>query len=470
MSAKMKKVLFILGGGAVVLILAAITFVLTFDINAYKTPIEATVSEATGLKVRLNGKMKLLLFPLASVSLEDILIQNDGTDVASAQKAVVGVRLLSLLRREVGIRRVRLITPTFFITRDRSGRFNFETPGKKPVGSFEVGRIFIKKGHLFYQDEKSGGETEANECDLTIKNLSAGEGEFFSTLSFSGRLSCGEVKAKDLRILDVRLVMQAGAGKFAVNPVTMNIFGGDGQGSFKGVITGETPEYSVDLAIKKFRFEEARRVFGHKKLIRGELDLKSHLVMKGKNADEMTRTAEGEISLRGQNLSLERFDLDRMLEKYEKSQRVNLVDVGAFFIVGPLGTLLTKGYDFGSVYKESTGGESSIGKLVSDWKVQSGIAEARDVAFTTRKNRVALKGRLDFVRGRFDDVTVAALNAKGCATYSQRIHGSFKKPRIDNPNILSSLIGPIISLVKKPIEMLELDKCEVFYRGSLKQP
>jgi AsmA protein len=178
-------------------------------------------------------------------------------------------------------------------------------------------------------------------------------------------------------------------------------------------------------------------MFKQKESIHGKLDLKSHLTMKGKNANEMTRTAQGEISLRGQNLVLQSLDLDRVLEKHEKSQRFNLVDVGAFFIAGPLGTVLTKGYDFGSVYKESLGGEGAIRKLISDWKVKNGIAEAEDVAFTTRKNRVALKRRLDFVHDRFEDVTVAVLNTNGCATYSQRIHGSFKKPQIDKPSSLS---------------------------------
>lgn len=476
MNAKMKKVLFILGGSAVALVLAAAIFILTFDINVYKPRIEAAASEATGMKVRINGKMKLALFPRAHISLEDILIQNRDADVASAKKAVLEIRLPPLLRREVLIHRVGIITPTFFITKDRSGRFNFETPEKKPVekefpmGPFEVGKIFIKKGHLLYLDEKSGGKTEANECDLEIQNLSAGGGEFFSTLSFNGHLSCGEVKAKELRISDIRIVMKASGGKFEANPFTMKIFGGDGRGSIKGVMRGENPEYSVDFAITKFRFEEVLGTFKQKKSIRGELDIKSHLAMKGKNADEMTRTAQGEISLWGQNLFHESIDLDCVLEKYEKSQQFSLVDVGAFFIAGPLGTLLTKGYDFGSVYKESLGGKSTIRKLVSDWKVKNGIAEAEDVAFTTRKNRVALKGRLDFVHDRFEDVTVAVLNAKGCAAYSQRIHGDFKKPQIDKLSTYRSLFGPIISLAKKPIAMLEGGRCEVFYRGSLAQP
>ncbi len=289
-------------------------------------------------------------------------------------------------------------------------------------------------------------------------------------LAFDGDMSCKDVKAQDLRISDVRVDMKARGGMFEANPFTMKIFGGNCKGTIKGVMTGESREYSIDFAITKFRFEEVLGTFNQKKSVHGELDMKSHLEMKGKDTTEFTSTAQGDVSLRGHNLSLKSLDIDTMLEKYEKSQNFNLVDLGAFFVVGPLGAVLTKGYDFGSAYKESLGGESTILKLVSDWKVRNGIAEAVDVAFITSKNRVALNGKLDFVNDRFEDVTVAVLNANGCATQSQRIRGSFNKPKIDKPNIFRSLMGPVISLATKSYDMLKGDKCDVFYRGSLAQP
>ncbi|MBI5599458.1 MAG: AsmA family protein [Deltaproteobacteria bacterium] len=472
----MKKILLVLSG-ATALVLAAVIFALTFDINSYKTRIEAAASEAAGMDVRINGKIKLTFLPRAGVSFENILIRNHGADVASAEKAVVGIRLLPLLRREVLIRQVGIISPRLFITKDGRGRFNFETPGKKPAGkespagSFDVGRVFIKGGRVLYLNEGSGAKTEANGCDLEVENLSAGGGGFPGALSFDGQLLCEEVKAKGLRVSDIRAVIKTRGGKFEAKPFTMKIFGGGGKGSVMGSMTGESPEYSVDFAITKFRFEEVLGAFKRKKSVRGELDLKSRLAVKGKNADEMTRSARGEISLRGQNLFLEGLDLDRILEKYKKSQNVNLADAGAFLMAGPLGALLTKGYDFGSIYGESLRGEGAIRELASDWKIANGVAEAKDVAFTTGKNRIAFKGRLDFIHDRFEDVTIAVLNADGCAVYSQRIHGAFKNPRMDRPGtILSSLLGPGISLAKKPIETLREGRCEVFYRGSLKQP
>lgn len=476
MNTKMKKVLFIFGGSAAALVLATLIFLLTFKINTYRPRIEAAASEAIGMKVRMNGKMKLTLFPHTGITFEDILIQNRDADIASVKKAEVEMSLLPLLWRGIHIQQVRLITPSFFIAKDKSGRFNIETPGKKPAwnellpGFMKAGKFFIKKGHLLYIDERSDVKTEAGECDLAINNLSSGKGAFSDTFSLDGNLSCGEVRVEEVRISDIHIVMKARQGKFEADPVTMKIFGGDGKGGINGSMTGESPEYVVDFAITKLRFEELLGQFKEKQSTRGELDLKSHLTMKGHNSDEMTRTLQGEVSLRGQDLFHEGFDLDRVIEKYKHSQNFNLVDVGAFFVAGPMGTLLTKGYNFGSVFVVSLGGESTILKLVSDWKIKDGVAEAADVALSTKKSRVAMKGSFDFVNEQFDDMTVAAVDEKGCVRFSQKIQGPFLHPHIEEAGALTSMAGPIINMYVKTKKFLQGGKCEIFYAGSVAHP
>ena len=109
----------------------------------------------------------------------------------------------------------------------------------------------------------------------------------------------------------------------------------------------------------------------------------------------MKRNANGEFSLRGENLTLDGVDLDRTFSRYEASQNFNLVDVGAFFIAGPFGPLITRGYNFASLFQGS-GGSSRIRVLVSDWKVERGIALAKDVAMATNENRIALVGESRF--------------------------------------------------------------------------
>jgi len=98
------------------------------------------------------------------------------------------------------------------------------------------------------------------------------------------------------------------------------------------------------------------------------------------------------------------------------------------------------------------------------------VARAQDVAMATKENRVALQGGLDFVGNRFDDLTVALIDAKGCATVRQHVHGTFAEPVVEKPNRLEALAGPVLRLLKKGSQILGGQGCDVFYAGSVAAP
>ena len=142
------------------------------------------------------------------------------------------------------------------------------------------------------------------------------------------------------------------------------------------------------------------------------------------------------------------------------------MDVAALLLAGPAGLAVTKGYNFASNFQESEG-RSEIRTLVSDWKVERGVAQAQDVAMATKQNRVALKGGLDFVNERFVDVTVALIDTKGCIKAKQTIQGAFKQPVVENPSAIKSLTGPVVKLLKQVKHLFPGSACEVFYSGSV---
>ena len=141
--------------------------------------------------------------------------------------------------------------------------------------------------------------------------------------------------------------------------------------------------------------------------------------MQGKTEMQMRQTAKGTISLGGRNFKLLGGDLDKRFSRFESSQNFNLVDAGALFFAGPLGLAVTKGFNFASVL-QGKGGSREIRTLVSQWKVEHGVARAQDVAMATKENRIALRGGLDLVNDRFNDVTVALIDTKGCAVVQQK--------------------------------------------------
>jgi AsmA protein len=249
----------------------------------------------------------------------------------------------------------------------------------------------------------------------------------------------------------------------------MRIFGGQGSGSARVDLSAAIPHVHVDYALSRFRIEEFLKPFLPKKVLEGSMDFSVNLSMQGKTAHELKQTAEGEATLRGDNLTLDGRDLDREISRYARSQNFNLVDVGGVFFMGPLGLAVTKGYNFANLFA-GKGGSSRVNTFVSGWKVERGVAQAKDVALATNKNRIALRGGLDFVNDEFTDVIVAVIDARGCATMRQKIRGPFQKPVVEKPNVLKSVAEPALKLLKQTREVLGGGSCDMFYAGSVAPP
>lgn len=479
MTSRKKKVLLVTGIILAVFVIAVTAFIFLADINSYRPGIESAASDALGMDVRINGKMGITLVPGFGLSLRDVHIRNEGVDVISAEKVIIGLNIIPLLRREIMIREFGFIKPDFHLESDKTGKFNFE-PLLKNAGQdhahhapFQVKKFGFSEGHLLYTDKKAGGITELKDCNLTMKDFLYGvngQTDPFKNISFSGRMTCAKIKTKNAEVSNLRFDIKGKEGIVDIEQLTMDFFGGKEKGKIVIDMTKDIPHLRIQYTASKFRFEKFFERLSQKKIIKGEMNFSLDLSMKGKSFDEMKRTIDGEASLQGDNLLLYNLDLDRLISKIEESQNFSLIDVGAFFLAGPLGTLLTKGYDFAGAYMETGGGEGAVRRLVSRWKIRHGVAEAEDVALSTGHNRIALMGRLDFVGERFDDVTEAVVDAKGCVKFSQKINGPFRNPRVEKGSPVKSVIGPVVKLFEKTERLFKGGKCTVFYAGSVKHP
>jgi uncharacterized protein involved in outer membrane biogenesis len=474
MPRSLKIILFIVGGFVGLLVLVTVGLFVFVNANAYKSRLETAASGALGMEVKAGGSLGIGFFPGLHVTMKDVHIRNRGTDVASAKAASLNVDFIPLLRHEVRIREIELKSPTISLERGDDGKFNFETTGQAR-GTFpamDLAKVSFADGTLSYADKKSGAGYEAGHCNLDLRRLqlSAGESaELLKHLSFTAQFACGEIRSKKLVASGLKLSIAGKEGIFDLKPITMRIFGGQGSGSIRADFSGGVPLYHFSYSLPQFRIEEFFKTLSPKKVAEGAMDFSANLTMEGETADEVKRTTDGEVSLRGKSITLTGRDLDRELSRFESSQNFNLVDTGAFFFAGPFGLLVTKGYNFASIFHGS-GGSSTIRTLVSDWKVERGVAQAKDVALATKENRIALKGKLDFVTERFDDVTMALIDAKGCAKVQQKIIGPFRKPVVEQPNVFKSLAGPVLRLFKRGRDLFPGGQCEVFYAGSVAAP
>jgi hypothetical protein len=474
MSKLLKLMLAAIGGLiAVILLVGVVAVIRAPDV---KRQAQALVSETLGMEVAVNGDLHFRLFPSVHVTMEDVRIRNRGSQVASAAHVGVGIELLPLLKRQVRMDAVALRQVRISIERRRDGRFNSDTrtqQGRGALPVIDVSKVSLVDAELIYTDQQSGRSFEASSCELDVRNLqmkSSGQKRptVFGSLSFVGKLACHEVITQGIVLSGVKSSIEGKAGVLDLRDLTLRMFGGQGAGKFQADFSGAVPRYTLQYSLSQLRLAEFSRALSRKSVGDGPMDFSIDLRMAGRTADEMMRSATGVASLRGEDLTLAIVDIDRQLSRFEASQRFNLVDAGAFFLAGPIGPAVTKGYNFASIFV-SRGGSSQIRTLLSEWTIERGVAQAKDVAMTTKNHRIALQGGLDLVAGRFNNVTVAVVDAQGCSLVQQTIRGSFEKPEIQKPSVLKSLTGPARTLLGQARSLFGA-KCSVFYAGVLAPP
>ena len=469
----LKVGLLALGALAGVVVLGALALLAFVDIDDFKPRVESAASSAFGMEVTVEGPLRIGFLPGLHVELENVRVRNGESQLALVETAELAIDLLPLLRRELRYDSIVLKRARISIERGRDGRYNYQRPAGivAPFRAMELKRVSFPDLAFAYADKASGSAFEAGNCDGELTGMRhPGGAPFLMRLSLAGQLACNELRGKETTVSDVKLSIQATDGVFDFKPVTMRVAGGQGSGSLRMDRSAAVPAFQLEYSLARFRIQEFFKGMPPEKSVSGLMDFSTTLSMRGRTRVEMLRSANGQMSLSGTNLTLAGMDLDQTFSRYRVSQHFNLFDMTAFLLAGPLGLVVTKGYDFSSLAQQA-GGSTQIRTVVSRWQVEKGVAHARDVALATSENRLALQGGLDFVNGEFDEVFVALIDSKGCARMRQRIRGPFGKPVVEKPNILASLAGPVVNLIGKARDILPgKDSCEVFYSGSVAPP
>lgn len=471
---QLKSITPVAGTLAGLLVLAAIALFIFRDVSADKARFESAVSDIAGMEVTFGEHFGIDFFPSVLIKLNDVHVRNRGSEIANASAAGVSVDLLSLLHREIRIRKIRLEQPSLFIEKGSDGKFNFEkaAEAKKNLPDLALGNVSFSGGTIRYMDKQTGAELKAVNCNMDMQQLRLSDRQapgMLKKLSLVAEFACERVQARSGTVSDLKFTVSGRDGIFEFKPIALRAFSGQGSGSLSADFNGPIPRYYLRYTLTQFHIEELLKILSPKNVTEGSMDFSADMQMQGKNMSEARQSMKGQVSLHGKNLILNGRNLDQEFERYESSQNFSLVDVGALFLAGPAGLAVTKGYDFANILRESEG-HSEISTLVSEWKVERGVARSQDVAMATNKNRVALQGTLDLVNQRFDQVTVALIDARGCIKAQQDIHGNFSKPVVENPSVLRSLSGPMVKLLKQMGNFFPGGACEVFYAGSVAPP
>ena len=335
MRAGRKKGLMIAAGIVLLIVIAAIVAGLLFDVNSYKSKIETAASEATGLDVMVKGRMGLAFFPFG-ISAKDIHVANKGGEILSLESLKLRAELIPLLKKQLKVTACEIVKPVGTIVKDADGKYNFESTKKIstigwPGTATGFNEIKLSKGALIYLDKKTGEKTEFKEINVATTDLSVAgtSGDVIKNVSFTGSFECKEVLQKDLRIENLKGLMKADKGVFSLKPLTMDVFGGKGEGDFTADESPVGPAYTVNLTVSKLDFDKLEKFFGTRKVVGGKGDLSVSLIVKETGCRNLMSNLNGTFALRGNNLVTYTMDLDKVLSAYKTSQQFHLVDLAA---------------------------------------------------------------------------------------------------------------------------------------------
>lgn len=309
-------------------------------------------------------------------------------------------------------------------------------------------------------------------CDLDLRNIRHNGGvleQALATLAAEGELQCHRLSQERFMVTELSAKVHGDNGVFELEPVSAIAFEGEVLERIEVDLSSRTPNLRLENRLAEFDFGAFMSMLDPDQAAAGKVDLELVLNAQGRNWQEFRKSATGMLNLSSGGLTIDGYDLDDELKGYTKTQRFNLIDVGAVFLAGPVGLVVTRGYAFTGVLQGGEG-STSIDQMVSEWTIEDGVAQARDVAFRTPKNRLALAGALDFGNYRFEDLKVAVIDPDGCAVVEQRITGPFHEPEIERPNFLVAVTGPMLDLLKRGVQAITDADCETFYAGSMPHP
>lgn len=453
---------------AIILVALSASIYVNYAINSYKPRASDALNQYLGLKSTIKDPLEIHWLGGPALSIRKILLQDELQTVATLDQLVLEMKLLPLLKGQILVKSLTLNTPRVTITSDQLARL-VQAPlftSSKPADNLGQAMTYTIRNGFFQYEDKQKKHWVMENLNLDARTQLP-DTDKHQQLSLKAWLKMDSAYGQRLRAENLVLVISASNGHYRAILEQARVAEGYAKGTFESSVADAERIHKLDLDIQELNIEQSLQAMGNDKIVSGLVNMSAKLTSSGKNIQEIRHHLDGTLKLEGGNLVIETMDLDKALDQYSKSQRFNLVDLGAYIFVGPLGTVATKSYDFAGITRAGKNGKGAIRKIKSHWNIRDGIASAHDVAFLTRRHRVALKGSVNIADNKLGDLKLAVIDDNGCAIYSQQLGGSLETPELKSSGTLKPLLGPVVHLLKKPGELLAGKQCDPFYTGEL---
>ena len=451
---------------------------LFIDSDGFKGHLEKTASQLLGMKAEVQGSSRVLVWPVPGLRFEEFSISNGDSEWLNASALEVRFRIMPMIRGRLELAAVDLVTPNLRLGRTEKGRLNFISD-RAPEASGQAKPLIIpivkvSDLTLSFTDRILDKQITVENCDWTLYDLEwrpprADNPQLNLPEFHNSNLTCSRITFSNLEATGVTAEISGQNRQITISQVTGQFLGGEVAGWMKSDFAGSHPHHFLELELADFQIDRFMKTFREEKGAEGTATFVTQLNFSGKSFSEMVAGLNGRAEMTGADIILYGLNIDKQLANYKSTQQFQLVDAAAFFVAGPFGIAITRGYGFTSLFAHP-GEQTRIRELVSKWDFSDGAAKARDVAFSTAKNRIALAGGIDYANSQFQDLKVAVVDPEGCAVVEQAVQGDFQNPRVETPNFLEALAGPFMDIIERGVGLFTDKKCDPFYTGRVAPP
>ena len=466
-------------------IVAFFLLIKVIDFNEYKPRIQKAIKESTGYELVIRGDITLSLSP-AGVSIFDVEITNPTyhpeAPFAKLGSFDVALDLSALLKKEVKVRHISIDSLNLMVEKTKEGKFNYELltptkssekkPSKESNTTLEkedgfplvnVKKIKFSNANVTYTDANSNAQVAFEKIQLDINNINYDSSKHrLQALSFIGDTHVDKIQYSNYMLKDISASFEMKDAIAISDNLHYTLFDTPVQGSGKFDLSGKQPRISLKSKLVGLKLANLSQELWNKNFLEGSANGDFKLAFFIGDAHTFKSTLNGFIQLYGEDIILKGYDIDKIALALDPNQRSKGLLLGNL-LAGAVG--MSKG-------ESSTLKEANV-------KVDIGYSEIQlsDVAFSTTTNRIALKGILNIVDEKFIDFKTALLDSKGCATFQQKMSGSFAKPsvKVDDATI-TALSNVVLSFSTKskaaaPSAPKQQDEnCTIFYEGVVKHP
>ncbi len=453
----------------------------SFTVRNFRPHLESILSKEIGYHTEIKGALSLKLLPGVSFIVNDLRVINHETYLVRVEKAEITVNGKQLFNSVFEITGLTLEKPQVFFDYDTSGLFNFDAPdskrNSKPVKIAEkrhiaLRHLLINDGRLIYFDYQHGDTLIASGINVnseevnvtgTLRQLNA------KSINFSGPVTIGSVKLNNLRLDSISWKLKIRAGKLAIQTRSNHYFEGEQNGRILIDFTKKPLSVNIQSHIAGLDIGEFREAAHLNDVFFGNLDYDVNISFNTFNWTRALSSMKGEVKITGKKMLLQGISFEEKIVGYKKTKTFDISGLAPVFTSGPVAAVLAKNIHFTPLQSEDSVVMENISRMVSHWKITGGIAQAKDVAFSTDKYRIVLTGNIDLARGNYDDVTITLVNKFGCPVLATKITGPFKNPEHET-DAKVSIWGIKIDSFWKDMANSTRENCNSIYSGSIKHP